>query len=584
MLFKHQLDAVVRYAEEPAIPLFFNAGLGKSLTSIMLAVTKFLLPKDHPQHIDGVLVVAPNGVHKQWATQEIPKWLSPRNLNENFEQVCEALETKCPLDTSKLVPFTVQWRKNKSLFWKDGTLNFVCTNIETFSTAIRYTEFVDWATTHKVMIVLDEATRIKNLKARRTQRLLYSFNHVVRARRGAVLQSTPKTVARIILTGTPVTNSPFDLYSMMEFLEPAYYGMNEFAFRNHYGMFYTMMIEQKIGARKVMRTVRVLINEEVWKGVKACDSFNSASARYGISMGCYDYIIHQDEYKGPYVHVDELVEKTAELATFVKIEDVLDMPERTYIKKMLQMSEEQQRVYRELETEFISLYKDEEVSARTKMAVYIRLQQIACGFISSEQPFDPDGEENDPPPNKITWIEDNPRIPQLLDDVQEITGGPDTDPVKDCGQVIIVCHFSAEAEMIYNTLNEAGYKACLMTGWKKIGSIEGFQKGKFHVMVANIRVISMGFNLQEYCYHMIFYSNTFSLEDRVQVEARIYRTGQKNKCIYYDYIMEDTIDMKIYAALKQHRELYDYVTEYGVQQMLQEPDEAFWQEYRDVIF
>lgn len=575
MLFHHQEDAVVRYRDEDAIPLFFSPGLGKTCTSIMLAVAKYLLPEDNKQHIDGVLVIAPNGVHKQWATQEIPKWMSPKNLHEHEEQL--------GIDAQD-IPFTVQWRKNKKLFWKDGCLNFACTNIETFSTVSKYMDYVEWTCSHKTMIVLDEATRIKNMKATRTQRLLYEFNTIVRAGRNRIIQSTPKTVARIILTGTPVTNSPFDLYSMMEFLVPSYYGMNEFAFKNYYGMYYTMIIEQQVGGRKISRNVRVLINEDVWNNVRNCDCYNTAAARYGISMACYDTIIHQEEYKGPFVHIDELVQKTAEIATFIKVEDVLDMPERTYIKKILQMSTEQNRVYREMESEYITLYKDEEVSARTKMAVYIRLQQIACGFVSSEQPFDPEGEENDPPPNKITWIEDNPRIPQLLDDIQEITGGPDTDVVHNCGQVIVVCHFSAEAEMIYDRLIEEGYKVCLMTGWKKVGSIDGFQKGKYHVMVANIRVISTGFNLQEYCYHMIFYSNTFSLEDRVQVEARIYRTGQKNRCIYYDYIMEDTIDMKIYAALKQHKELYDYVTEFGVKQMLHETDDAFWQEFKDVIF
>ena len=89
----------------------------------------------------------------------------------------------------------------------------------------------------------------------------------------------------------------------------------------------------------------------------------------------------------------------------------------------------------------------------------------------------------------------------------------------------------------------------------------------------------MGFNLQELCHHMIFYSNTFSLEDRIQVEARIYRAGQKQKCIYIDYVMKDTIDMKVYATLKQKKQLADYIRETSVKDMLTKRDEVFNDEY-----
>ena len=258
---------------------------------------------------------------------------------------------------------------------------------------------------------------------------------------------------------------------------------------------------------------------------------------------------------------------------FVKIEDCIDMPERVYNRKLLDMSAEQARVYHELETYFITTYKDEKVEAKSKLTAYIRLQQIASGFVSSEQC--PESELEDPPPNKITWFDDTPKIDQLLVDVEETVGSTDNPT----GQVIVVCHFSAEAERIFDSLTEAGYNCCLQTGWKKVGTIEGFKNGKYSVMVANIRVISMGFNLQERCHHMIFYSNTFSLEDRIQVEARIYRAGQKHPCIYLDYVMKDTIDMKVYAALKQKKQLSDYIRDTSVEDMLTKADDVFKEEY-----
>ena len=533
-LFRHQEVALQKYKDSSEIPLFFDPGCGKTLTALSIAANKF-----QRGLIDALLVIAPNGVHKQWATEEIPKWM-------------------------KDVETTVQWRKNKKLFFVEGKLNIVCTNIEQFSTKTRYMDYVEWSNSHKTMIVLDEATRIKNPKAVRSQRLLYEFNTVVR-RGKTILSSTPKTVARAILTGTPATNGPFDVWSLFEFLHPGYFGLNWYGFQNKYGMFYSILVNG--------RTIRILINEDAWHKIHDSSSFEEAQALYGVTLSTYDVIKSQTSYEGPFRNVDQLKQKMLEIAMFVKIEDCIDMPKRTYNRKLLSMSPEQARVYYELEKYYISKYKDEKVEAKSKITVYIRLQQIASGFVSSEQI--PETEIDDPPPNKITWFDSLPKIDQLLVDVEEIVGSKDNPT----GQVIIVCHFSAEADRIFNTLIEEGYKVCLQTGWKKVGTLEAFKQGKFNILVANIRVISMGFNLQDLCHHMIFYSNTFSLEDRIQVEARIYRTGQKQTCVYIDYVMSDTIDMKVYAALKQKKQLADYIRDVPLEDMLTKRDELFDDEY-----
>ncbi len=532
-LFAHQQKAREKYRHESRIPLFFDAGTGKTLTSLTIARDKY-----EAGEIDALLVIAPNGVHKQWALEEIPKWY-------------------------KDVDTTVQWRKNKKLFFVEGKLNIVCTNIEQFSTKTKYLDYVNWVNAHKTMIILDEATRIKNPKAVRTQRLLYEFNDVVK-RGKTIITSTPRTVARAILTGTPVTNGPFDVWSMFEFLEPGYFDMNWFAFQNHYGMFHSI----DVAGRKI----RILINQEAWNGIKACSTFEQANTNFGVTLSTYDLIKQQAEYEGPFRNVEQLRQKMAEIAMFVRIEDCIDMPERTYVRRLLDMSPEQERVYKDMERYFISMYKGETVEATTKLTSYIRLQQIASGFISSEQL--PQDEQEDPPPNKITWFDDLPKFDRLLEDVEEIVGGQEGR-----GQVIVVCHFSAEAERLYDKLTAEKYNCCLMTGWKKVGSIEGFKQNKYQVMVANIRVIAMGFNLQEHCHHMIFYSNTFSLEDRIQVEARIYRTGQRETCAYIDYVMKDTIDMKVYAALKQKKQLSDYIRDNSVEDMLTKVDDVFKEEY-----
>ena len=540
-LFKHQADAVKRYYDSNEIALFFEAGCGKTATAIQIAVDKYKRGL-----IDVVLVIAPNGIDKQWAREEIPKWCS--------------------------VPYYV-WNDKKSkrpIPFMEGKLNFICTNIDQFSTETSFQKYVTYCKWHDTMIVLDEATVIKNVKAKRTQRLLYEFNDVVR-RGKSIVDSKPWTVARAILTGTPVTNGAFDVWAMFEFLHPGYFGVNWYAFQNKYGMFQSINVQG--------RTIRVLITEQIWNAVKNCNDYNFAAIEWGISLSTYEYIRHQDKYEGPFRNIEQLRQRMCDIATFVRLVDVTDMPQQTFIRRMVDMGPEQARIYYDMEKYFISQYKDKEVSATTKLTSYIRLQQIASGFIvTQERVIDEDAplwaaiNEDDPPENVVTWIDDAGKIQRLKQDIAEIDG-----------PIVIVTHFSAEAARIYDELTKDGYSCGLMTGWKTIGGDDAFKSGKVRIMIANVRVIRMGFNWQ-HCTHMLFYSNTFSLEDREQVTRRIWRIGQQNPCIYTDYITTDTIDMKVFAALKQKKSLSTYIVTKSVEQMLTEQDEVFKEEFSDIVF
>lgn len=524
-LYKHQATAVERYKDAPSIPLLFDPGTGKTLTALMIAKHKF-----QTGQIDCMLVVAPNGVHKQWATQEIPKWM-------------EDVET------------TVMWRKDKKPIYVPGKLNIYCTNIECFSTTTRWKAVVQWVLEHKTFVVLDEAQSIKNPKSLRSQRLLYEMNDVVR-RGKRIISSLPKTVARAALTGTPITNSPFDVWALFEFLSPGYFGVNYYAFQQQYGLFYSMVING--------RAIRMPLSPDAWARAKQM-SPAEAGLILGIDINTYNRIQSQDKYQGPYINIDQLKEKIYKLAMGARIEDCVDMPEKTYQYKLIPMSDEQARVYNELEAQLVAEYNDQLVEASSKMTAYIRLQQIASGFVSLTPILT---EEDDPQPNEVKWIEGaNNKLNQLVEDCKQV-----------CGQFIVICHFTCEANMIYDTLTEAGFTVCLQTGSRKIGTIEKFQKGEYDCIVANIRVLAKGFNLQN-AHYMFFYSNTFSLEDRVQVEARIYRAGQKNTCVYVDYITDSTIDLKIYAALKQKRNLYEYIKDTSVKTMLTEADELIQREF-----
>lgn len=543
-LYQHQKDARVRFRHEKGANLFWQPGCGKTCGSLAMAVDRYKAGE-----IDVLLIVAPNRIHTQWAREQIPTWcgntLYADNTTMTHNSNGELVEGR--MQTGVRYNVFVQYKKNKKpLIYKEGMLNILCVNIETFSTQSYYEKFVEYCNAHKTMIILDEATVIKNPGSTRTERLLYAFNDVVR-RGKRILSSTPKTVMRVNLTGTPVTESPFDLWSICEFLYPNYFNCNYYAFKMKHGMFQTIEVEG--------RRINVLLTKEAWEACKKM-TYEQAAGLFGISLKTFEIIQMQETYRGPYIGLDVLKEQIDRISSFVKIEDIADMPDKVYNKRILDMSDEQREVYKDMQDKFVAYYAGKTVDAKAKVTVKLRLQQIASGFITSmvNIPEDATDEEviaflADPPPREVTWFSKMPKVDQLVADLEEL--GHEE-------KAVILTHFTAEAAKLYDILTEKGFSVNLQTGWKKVGTIESFKAGTEKIMVANTRVVSKGFNFQANCNHLYYYSNTFSLEDRIQSEARIYRLGQSKTCIYTDYCMKDTVDEDVWNKLKNKKETSDY--------------------------
>jgi len=535
-LFKHQQEDFLRYKDESEDGIFLEQGCGKSAIVLRIASYLFLHKK-----IDSLLVVAPNDVHKQWAVEQIPIWL-PSEVSR---------ELQCFGGRGGI--------KECNPFYQKDYLHIVCVNIDTFSTPKKWQDIALWVKSTKCMVILDEATCIKNISTKRTQRMLYEFNDVTR-RRTKILTSKVNTVARAILTGTPATNGVTDLWCLMEFLRPNYFGRNWYSFRQRYAMLAT--ITTAYGSTQIMLT------PELWQGIKNMSTYNEAYAVFGCSADTYDTIQMQEHYQGAYKHEEELKELIKPVSVFRTLKDCIDMPTQIYNKKTISMSSEQINTYHDMEKELLAVYGGATTTAANKLSALIRLQQISSGFIVQGQ-FDYDPEEfqlrgddaYDLEPGQVIWLGTSiPKLEQLYRDIEE-SSMPS----------IIITRFSAEASRIYDDLSKQ-HRCLLYTGWKKTGTIEEFKDGKYDFLVANIRVISRGFNLQNSC-QMFFYSNTFSLEDRLQTEGRIFRIGQRSPCCYTDYINKDTIDLKVVGALRQKRALLDYIRGTSITSFIEDEDE-----------
>lgn len=544
-LFEHQKLARDKFKGLDEIALFFEMGCGKSVTSLSIMIDKYKEGK-----IDSLLIVAPNDVHKQW-----------------FDDLCNDDALLSQILEQEHVPCTGQiigGRGGQKQFYDfddDGKLHIVCVNIDTFSQPHKWEVIVDWVNKNKTAIIIDEATSIKNPNSKRSQRMLYEFNDVMKKRNTVLFSGKkPNTSVRCVLTGTPVSNGPMDLWSIMEFIKPNYFGRNYYSFMNYYGMHTKLKLDTG-------QQISVLLTEKTWHGIKGCKDYAEAFNTFGCSEDTYMTVMHQDHYIGPYKHADELKQLLEPVAVFAKLTDCVDMPPVHYITKEVPLSDAQKTCYNDMKHDLLATYDDNVATAKNKLVVTLRLQQIASGFIMGHKEVNPEdlelpcwsdvesADEYDVTPDEVIWLGDtNPKLEQLKRDVAELDK-----------PLLILTRFSAEAAKIYDLLKD-DYSCMLFTGWKTTGSIEKFKAGEFQIMVANTTKIARGFNLQ-IAHTTIYYSNTFSMELRQQSEFRTFRMGQKYPCTYIDYVSCE-VDKTIADALRLKKGLLEYIRDKNIEEVI----------------
>ena len=414
--------------------------------------------------INAVVIVAPKGVYRNWSTKEIPDHL-PEYVDRHIAVWSPAPRKQEKTDLVKL-------------FHTDlDKLKIFIINVEAFSTpkGVKFTE--NFILGHQVLFAVDESTTIKNPKASRTK---------------AITKLAKNTKYRRILTGSPITQSPLDLYSQTEVLETNLLGYTSYySFQNHYGE----VVNRYFGGR----TVRQVVG---------------------------------------YRNLDELSQKLDSFSYRVLKSDCLDLPEKLYIRRDVTLTAEQKKLYAELkELAITELANQETVSVTNVLTQLLRLHQIVCGHIKSD-----DGTE--------TPINNN-RIDELIEVIAEMQG-----------KVIIWANYRQNILEIVETLQGLfGVDAVASyfgdtTPDERERIIKQFQNpdSPLRFFVGNTQTGGYGITLTE-AQNVIYYSNNFDLEKRLQSEDRAHRIGQKNNVTYVDLVAKDTVDEKIVTALRNKLDL-----------------------------
>jgi len=216
--YEHQLEALKRSWDKPYYALFMDMGTGKS--KVLIDTIAMLYDKGE---IDSALIIAPKGVYRNWERKELPTHM-PDHIKMNIVSWSpeQTQKKKKELDTLKEVTEDLQ---------------IFLMNVEALSTKRGLEEADKFLFTHRTMLAVDESTTIKSRTAQRTKNLI------------KLGKNAPY---RRILTGSPVTKSPLDLFTQCEFLEHYVLGQGSFwTFQNRYAK----MLRRTMGAHSFNQIV-----------------------------------------------------------------------------------------------------------------------------------------------------------------------------------------------------------------------------------------------------------------------------------------------------------------------------------------
>ena len=449
--YAHQMTALEKSWNKETYAYFMEMGTGK--TKVLIDNLAMLYDKGK---VNGALIIAPKGVVGTWYTNELPT-----HLPDHIENVTVLWQ---PNITKK------QQESLDTLFQEGEGLHILIMNVEAFSTDKGKLFASKFMSCHNTMMAIDESTTIKNPSAKRTKNIL-ALGKEAKYRR--------------IMTGSPVTKNPLDLFSQCYFLDPFLLDFHSYySFRNRYAEMKTMHAHG--------RSIQIV---------------------------------------SKFRHLGELSESLQSFSYRVLKEDCLDLPDKIFIKRQIQLTPDQRKLYEQMKKQALAILEGKVSSTKNSLTQLMRLQQITCGHFTDDT-------------GTVQPIENN-RVNELMDVLEDVEG-----------KAIIWAHYQWDINAIIKAV-VAKYGPGSVVDYygltpkdERQGNITRFQEDpKCRFFIGTPSTGGYGITLTA-ANTVIYYSNGYDLEKRLQSEDRAHRMGQKKPVTYVDINAEDTVDEKIVKALR----------------------------------
>ena len=326
--YAHQMTALEKSWNKETYAYFMEMGTGK--TKVLIDNLAMLYDKGK---VNGALIIAPKGVVGTWYTNELPT-----HLPDHIENVTVLWQ---PNITKK------QQESLDTLFQEGEGLHILIMNVEAFSTDKGKLFASKFMSCHNTLMAIDESTTIKNPSAKRTKNIL-ALGKEAKYRR--------------IMTGSPVTKNPLDLFSQCYFLDPFLLDFHSYySFRNRYAEMKTMHAHG--------RSIQIV---------------------------------------SKFRHLGELSESLQSFSYRVLKEDCLDLPDKIFIKRQIQLTPDQRKLYEQMKKQALAILEGKVSSTKNSLTQLMRLQQITCGHFTDDT-------------GSVQPIENN-RVNELMDVLEDVEG------------------------------------------------------------------------------------------------------------------------------------------------------------------
>jgi hypothetical protein len=466
----HQQECLGRLYGKEGVAVFMDPGLGKS--KVLIDLNCALRMED-----------------------KIDRWLilTKVSLLDNF---ADQIREHAPIPVDIHIPDTTKVKAYQKWLSADGDFKCLIAGIESLSNG-RMIDIVEsfLLCSARPAVSIDESSMIATHNATRSVR---------------VIGLRSKTAYRQASTGTPIADSPLNLFMQFQFIDPDIIGIGDYyAFRNRYAV---------MGGHKDPKTGKPV------------------------------------QIVG-YQNIDELT-KTVAPYTYEQNKSILKLPERRYQVRKVELAPTLARWYREVKVSEKYQINGKTVVPQNILEYILRLHQIAGGFIG--EPIEEtlvDGRiKKRTEVHQLVLPKDNTKLIELLDVVGDYKNK----------QMIIWTAYRCELQMVASALSE-------LYGADKVTTLHGdtddeqrrvlskhFERGDYQFIVSNPQTGGMGFTWNA-ASAMVYYSMTNKLIDRLQSLDRNNRIGQTKSTMVIDIVAKGTVDELIKKANDQKFDLAQFV-------------------------
>jgi len=366
-------------------------------------------------------------------------------------------------------------KKQKKLI---DTSNVFCVNFESAHSKKGKRLIWDFIKGYKFGLIIDEAHFIKSVTARRS---VVCMN----------LSKLDNCKSVRLLTGTPTTNGATDAYNLLRILENNNWKKRTFYDFKHY---FCNIVNKKQFYKDRSGNVKNRVIEVI-------DGFKNLS---------------------------ELAEELKKHSFRVLKKDCLNLPEKIYSKRIIEMPAATRKVYNELKKDLLTFIGNSEVSVNNALTKFLRLQQICSGYVVDDEDI-------------LLEMKENPKLEALKEELE------------DGEKCIVFCKFTHEIEVIEKMLKKEKIKSVKISGSVKLEdrgkAVESFQNDEsVQVFIGQVDAASTNLTLTE-AKKEIYYSNGLNLATRLQSEDRAHRIGLKNNLSIIDFITKDSVEERILELL-----------------------------------